>query len=78
MIGSRARVFEVLTGKRPLTLEMVRRVRGCLGISADLLIPSDPASKNAYPSSRTRTTKTGSQENRPKGGTDKGTISASA
>jgi HTH-type transcriptional regulator/antitoxin HigA len=37
-IGSRARVSEVLTGKRPLTLEMVRRVRDGLGISADLLI----------------------------------------
>ncbi len=38
MIGSRARVSEVLTGKRSLTLEMVRRVRTGLGISADLLI----------------------------------------
>jgi HTH-type transcriptional regulator/antitoxin HigA len=38
MIGSRARVSEVLTGKRSLTLEMVRRVRIGLGISADLLI----------------------------------------
>ncbi len=34
MIGSRARVSEVLTGKRPLTLEMVRRVKSGLGISA--------------------------------------------
>jgi len=38
MIGSRARVSEVLTGKRSLTLEMVRRVKIGLGISADLLI----------------------------------------
>ena len=38
MIGSRARVSEVLTGKRSLTLDMVRRVRSGLGISADLLI----------------------------------------
>jgi HTH-type transcriptional regulator/antitoxin HigA len=38
MIGSRARVSEVLTGKRSLTLEMVRRVHAGLGISADLLI----------------------------------------
>ena len=43
LIGSRARVSEVLTGKRPLTLEMVRRVKGGLGISADLLIMSAPA-----------------------------------
>ena len=38
MIESRARVSEVMTGKRPLTLQMVRRVRSGLGISADLLI----------------------------------------
>ena len=38
LIGSRARVSEVLTGKRALTLEMVRRVKSGLGISADLLI----------------------------------------
>jgi HTH-type transcriptional regulator / antitoxin HigA len=38
LIGSRARVSEVLTGKRNLTLEMIRRVRCGLGISADLLI----------------------------------------
>lgn len=41
-IGSRARVSEVLTGKRPLTLAMVRRVRSGLGISADLLIAAGP------------------------------------
>lgn len=38
LIGSRARVSEVLTGRRPLTLAMIRRVREELGISADLLI----------------------------------------
>ena len=38
LIGSRARVSEVMTGKRPLTLAMVRRVKSGLGISADLLI----------------------------------------
>ena len=38
MIGTRARVSEVLTGKRSLTLDMVRRVKSGLGISADLLI----------------------------------------
>ncbi len=43
LIGSRARVSEVLTGKRPLTLEMVRRVKSGLGISADLLILPSPA-----------------------------------
>ncbi len=38
MIGSRARVSEVLTGKRRLTLPMIRRVRDGLGISADVLV----------------------------------------
>jgi HTH-type transcriptional regulator/antitoxin HigA len=42
LIGSRARVSEVLTGKRSLTLPMVRRVKSGLGISADVLIGSMP------------------------------------
>jgi len=42
LIGSRARVSEVMTRKRPLTLAMVRRVKHGLGISADLLIGAGP------------------------------------
>lgn len=42
LIGSRARVSEVLTRKRNLTLDMVRRVKWGLGISADLLIGGMP------------------------------------
>src|SRR5271154_4972709 len=42
LIGSRARVSEILTGKRNLTLTMVRRVKDGLGISADLLIRAVP------------------------------------
>jgi HTH-type transcriptional regulator/antitoxin HigA len=38
MIGSRARVSEVLSGKRSLTLPMVRRLHEGLGIDADILI----------------------------------------
>jgi HTH-type transcriptional regulator/antitoxin HigA len=38
MIGSRARVSEVLTGKRTLTLPMIRRLHADLGIPVDLLI----------------------------------------
>lgn len=41
-IGSRARVSEVLTRKRSLTLSMVRRLRNGLGISADVLIDVRP------------------------------------
>ncbi len=38
MIGGRARVSEVLTGRRHLTLAMIRRLRAGLGISADVLV----------------------------------------
>ena len=38
LLGSRARVSEVLSRKRPLTLAMIRRLRDHLGISADVLI----------------------------------------
>jgi HTH-type transcriptional regulator/antitoxin HigA len=38
LIGSRARVSEVMTRRRPLTLAMIRRVRDELGIPADLLV----------------------------------------
>jgi HTH-type transcriptional regulator/antitoxin HigA len=44
LIGSRARVSEILNGRRPLTLTMIRRLRDTLGISADVLIGRDPLS----------------------------------
>ncbi len=37
-LGSRARVSEVMTGRRPLTLPMIQRLRAGLGIPADVLI----------------------------------------
>jgi HTH-type transcriptional regulator/antitoxin HigA len=37
-IGSRARVSEILNGRRPLTLAMIRRLRDALGIPADILV----------------------------------------
>ena len=43
VIGSRTRVYEVLRGDRPLTLEMIRRVHAKLGIPAEVLIR--PATK---------------------------------
>ncbi len=49
LIGSRARVSEVLTRKRNLTLDMVRRVKCGLGISADLLIGSTPIKAASLP-----------------------------
>ena len=37
-IGSRKRVSEILNRKRPLTLDMIRKLQSGLGISADILI----------------------------------------
>jgi HTH-type transcriptional regulator / antitoxin HigA len=37
-LGSRARVAEVLNRRRPLTIEMIRKLHSGLGISADVLI----------------------------------------
>ncbi len=45
MIGTHSRVSEILSGKRSLTIAMIRRLREGLGISADILIaPTPPAS----------------------------------
>jgi HTH-type transcriptional regulator/antitoxin HigA len=49
MIGSRARVSEILTGKRALTLPMIRRLHVDLGIPVDLLVGAESA---AHPSAR--------------------------
>jgi len=38
MIGQVNRVYEVLAGKRPLTLAMIRRLHAGLGIPAEVLI----------------------------------------
>jgi len=38
IVGSRARVSEVLTGRRPLTLPMIRGLHRALGIPAEILI----------------------------------------
>ena len=38
MIGRINRVYEILNGKRPLTLQMIRRLHRELGISAESLI----------------------------------------
>ncbi len=38
LIGSRARVAEVMTRKRNLSIDMIRRLHEALGISAEVLI----------------------------------------
>ena len=42
MIGGRGRVSEVLAGKRPLSLAMIRRLHRGLGIPADVLLKVAP------------------------------------
>ena len=46
-IGSRARVSEILNRRRPLTMEMVRRLHEGLGISAEVLIQPYKTLKDA-------------------------------
>jgi HTH-type transcriptional regulator / antitoxin HigA len=46
-LGSRARVAEVLNRKRPLSLEMIRRLHTGLGIEADILIQPDALATSA-------------------------------
>lgn len=46
-IGSRARVAEVLNRRRPLSLEMIRRLHVQLGIPADVLIRPYPTARSA-------------------------------
>ena len=53
LIGSRARVSEILTRKRSLTLSMIRRVKSGLGISADLLIDPTPVKAKHFYGSHT-------------------------
>ncbi len=53
MIGSRARVSEVLAGKRPLTLPMIRRLASGLGVPADLLIGRSDIAKTPRGEMRT-------------------------
>ncbi len=58
LIGTRARVSEILTRKRKLTIPMIRRVRSELGISADLLIepvPMKAGRRHANPIEQRRT-----------------------
>lgn len=42
LLGSRSRVSEVLAGKRPLTVQMIRALSSGLGIPADALIGKEP------------------------------------
>jgi HTH-type transcriptional regulator/antitoxin HigA len=49
MIGSRGRVSEVMSGKRALTLPMIRRLSKGLGIPAEVLIQEVPLARSRQP-----------------------------
>lgn len=42
MIGTNGRVSEVMTGKRPLTLQMIRKLHRGLGIPLESLVLGEP------------------------------------
>jgi len=54
MIGSRARVSEVLSGKRKLTLTMIRKLSQGMGIPADVLIGNPLPAPKAAPAQVSR------------------------
>src|ERR1700677_733405 len=54
MIGSRARVSEILTGKRALTLPMIRRLHHGLKIPVDLLVGAEAAPRRTSRPSRSK------------------------
>jgi HTH-type transcriptional regulator/antitoxin HigA len=66
-IGSRARVSEIMNGKRQLTLDMVQRVREGLGISADLLIARHPYQLAPIVNAEMRANKINATKTAPKG-----------
>jgi HTH-type transcriptional regulator/antitoxin HigA len=64
MIGSRARVSEILTGKRALTLPMIRRLHLGLSIPIDLLVGSATAAHSPRRRARRGFTSDGSRNGR--------------
>ena len=46
-LGSRARVAEVLNRRRPLTIDMIRKLHEGLGLSAEVLIRPYPVRSSA-------------------------------
>lgn len=47
MLGGRGRVSEIMTRKRPLTLEMIRRLQRELGLPAEVLVRPYPLGEAA-------------------------------
>lgn len=64
MIGSRARVSEILTGRRALTLPMIRRLHTDLGIPVDLLVGTAVSLSRIVPRKRRKHLVAGSRTGR--------------
>jgi HTH-type transcriptional regulator/antitoxin HigA len=47
LLGTESRVSEVLSGKRGLSISMIRRLRERFGVSADVLIPEGGGERSA-------------------------------
>ena len=47
LLGTPSRVSEVLSGKRDLSMTMIKRLRDRFHVSADLLIPQPPRKRTA-------------------------------
>lgn len=52
MIGSRARIAEVFSGKRQLSVPMMRRLNAALGIPADILLRPARTSERPKPAGK--------------------------
>jgi len=67
-IGHRARVSEILTRKRPLTLRMIQRLHSDLGISAEVLLQPYPlrASKPRRRAPASKRIRSGALADRPR------------
>ena len=48
-LGSKSKVSEVLSGKRPLSLSMIRKLERGLGIPAHVLIRETPSKRQSMP-----------------------------
>jgi HTH-type transcriptional regulator / antitoxin HigA len=62
LIGQRTRVYEVMRGKRPLSLNMIRRLHEKLDIPAEVLIQSTRRSRKGVRGAETRLQRGGTRK----------------
>ena len=59
IFGTSGRTSEILSGRRPLTLEMIRKLHALLGISLDVLVQPAPKPRSKTRGRSTATKRTG-------------------